>query len=446
MRLKIFGAALVALAFVCSCGKYGAGPKRRAIEAAIKSREEIQIATGSRLNVGREAAKFFQRLEAAGLVRIGEVPQGFWDDFASRTFMEGTRPLQVFPTQKLNDLAANPKWKPRSQSIALTSDTITTDLESTWDYYARLKLFLGPICFGDATTFARSDGFCALELMSDYPQYSALEARGLITLNEISLADVPSSAIPSHLSHVSIQRAARVALTASGGQLAVMDAKNNTATFVFGTYKVEQITKNTPIASADGIYRLVEGTHRFDVRPELKNVWEKAGQSTYRERRFRAVYYYNEKGYPGCTNCSPKWEVATASNGRYTAKDVGPRNADFETANVQPTVDDLFAKAIGGHDMYAWRVRLGELKLGELLRDEDYKGALATPGETFRLVLARIEPRPERDSAILPDLASLLPGRLRCVLKYSDFDKEWKVVAMDVAPADSEEWSSTTVR
>lgn len=444
---KVWRTALFvsAIFFVSSCGQSGAAAKLRAIDAALKPLEQIEVPTGSRLNIGPDGVPVFRRLEAAGLIRFMDVPQGFWDNFATRTFLEGSRPFRVLATQKLNDVALNPRWKPPTQSVALSEETIAQILEPDWNFYARRKVFLGANCFGGATSFARAQGFCALELISDYPEYSALAADGLINLAEISLADIPPSAVPPYLPK-GFERAARVSLTSAGTPLADVDTNTHTATFVFGTFRVEQVSKNIPIAASDGAYRLVEGTHVFDLKPALKNAWAQAGKPTYRDRRFRAVFQYDSKGRPGCTQCDPAWKVAVASN--QSVHDVGPRNGEFESANVPPMIDELPMKGVdGAGDSYTWHVRLAELKVREILRDEDYKGPLATPGETYRLVLARIEHLPVASgSTIPPDLDTLLPGRLRCVLKYGEFNKEWKVVALDVGPAESDQWTSSNVR
>jgi hypothetical protein len=403
----------------------------------------------------------FRRLEAAGLIRIAEVPQDHWDNFAAQTFMQNSRPFQILATQKLNELALNPRWKPSANSPPLSQEIIARTLESSWDFYAQREIFLGANCFGRDTTGAQSDGVCAHELMSNYPKYLALATKGLINLEEIPLASLPPSTNPN-LPRVDLERAARVSLTPEGRRLATVDEKNSTATFVFGRYHVDQITKNSPISSSHGVYRAVDGSYIFDLRPEFKDVWQQAGQPTYRERRFRAVFYYNEK-WPlsedetpsaqqrefltRCTKCAPKWTVATASNGRYTAEDDGPRNGEFESANVPPTIDALPTKGNTSDDSYNWHLRLGHLQVREVLRDEDYKGPLATPGETFRLVLAKIGVSSARDSSDIPtDLSSLLPARLRCIVKYDDFNKEWKVVAIDVASAESERWATDSVR
>lgn len=100
-------------------------------------------------------------------------------------------------------------------------------------------------------------------------------------------------------------------------------------------------------------------------------------------------------------------------------------------------------------DSYIWRVQVSEPALGEIIQDEEYKGPLATPGERFRLVLAKIQndfntPRPGVPAKLLQLLP--YPSQVRCVLKYSGFDKRWSVVALDVGWSKPERWDTANVR
>lgn len=97
-------------------------------------------------------------------------------------------------------------------------------------------------------------------------------------------------------------------------------------------------------------------------------------------------------------------------------------------------------------DRYTWRVQVSEPTLGEVLHDEEYKGPLATPGERFRLVLATIQNNPGTARPGVPrELSQFLPSRLRAVVKYSDFKKEWSVAALDVGSAEPERWYTSNV-
>jgi hypothetical protein len=280
--------------------------------------------------------------------------------------------------------------------------------------------------------------------MSDYPKYQSLASKGLLLLED---ATIP----PAAYSRAKLERAVRVSLTPAGERVATFDKKANTATFVFGTYKLEDVLVNAPIETSDGIYRLVEGTYVLDLRPEFADLWATLGWPAYRERRFRVIFTYkgqewrDANGNPGMD--PPKWHVATASNGRYSAEDMGPRTGAFESSNVPPTEAALRSKGTGGDDRYTWRIHPADLKVGDVLRDDEYKGPLATPGESFRLVLASVQQTPPTGKGPIPaDLAALLPSRLRAIVKYDQFNKSWTVVALDVGPADTDRWYSSNVR
>lgn len=213
----------------------------------------------------------------------------------------------------------------------LSSIAVAAILEPSWNYYAREEIFLGTTYFGNTTSFGRYGGApLALALESDYPVYRALAARRLITIKPFRLDELPSAV---RTSGASINHAATVGLTNIGGTVGINDTLASTVTFVFGTYGIEKITTNIPIRTSEGIYRHVEGEHAFDLVQQFSSLWAEVGRPTYRERRFRVVLQYD--------TTEAKWKVAHASNGRFTAEDTGPRNGDFDSANVPATVAEL---------------------------------------------------------------------------------------------------------
>lgn len=440
---RLLATSIPILAAILSCN---GGDKARfiALEAALKPFSQIEISTGSNLNVGPNALPYLNRLKDAQLISIREVSQDYWGNFASRTFMEGAKPYSIQATKRLTDLALNPRSAPTG--VELPDTTIRRDLEHGWNFYSSEVIYLGLNLLGNTTSFARAEGEppAALTLMSDYPKYQALATKGLLLLQD---AAIP----PAAYSRAKLESAVRVSLTPSGERVATVDKNRDAATFVFGTYRVEDVAKNTPIETSDGIYRLVEGTHVFELKPEFADLWATLGLPAYRERRFRMIYTYKgdeqrDVATGAITMTSPRWTVAIASNGRYSAGDVGPRTGDFESSNVPQTEAALRLKGTGSDDRYTWRIHPADLKLGDVLRDEEYKGPLATPGETFRLVLASIRPLPPDGNGAVPaDLAALLPGRLRAIMKYDEFKKSWIVIALDVGQADKDEWYSSNV-
>jgi hypothetical protein len=235
-----------------------------------------------------------------------------------------TAPRPADPTS-----ATEGATSPPQDRSDLSNKAIGAILEQSWNFYVRAEIFLGATYFGNTTSFGRNAGSLhALALISDYPTYRALATKGLIKLEELSLAEAPPATRAARL-----QRAATVSLTQERAKLGSVDNKKNTVTFVFGTYRVEKIVSNTSIDTKEGNYRFVEGTHVLEPQQEFSDLWAELGWPSYRERRFRVVFKYD--------TTRSQWGVAVASNGRFTAEDVGPRNGDFESSNVPPTLDQL---------------------------------------------------------------------------------------------------------
>lgn len=249
--------------------------------------------------------------------------------------------FSVKTSQVLGQVAVAPPKpiaKPRIPTPLISNAAIIAILEPEWNYYVREPISLGPTYFGNTTSFGRyGESTYALELASDYARYQALATKGLIKLDELSMIDAPSTV---NGRSPEIKWAWTVSLTPAGAKLGTLDNKKNTVIFVIGTYRVEKIVSNTAIATNDGNYRLVEGTYVLDFVQEFSDVWSTLGWSTYRERKFRVILQYDTTGDYFKMSKKP-WRVAIASNGRFMAKDVGPRNGSFDTNNVPPTLDQL---------------------------------------------------------------------------------------------------------
>lgn len=114
---------------------------------------------------------------------------------------------------------------------------------------------------------------------------------------------------------------------------------------------------------------------------------------------------------------------------------------------VDPKVEDYANMAGGG--IFPYRVRVGDSNITKVLTDEEYKGSLATPGEKHRLILGTFQNTPTPAAAVVGrDLSRQdgYVGRFRCVVKYSDFKKEWSVTALDVGSIDPEQWYTSNVK
>jgi hypothetical protein len=113
MRKKAFPLQLVwVLAAIAlsnvGCSTPDTSGRNRVIEAALNQAFGIiGIPTGPQLRVTDGVLAFLKKAESAGLVRVREIPQGYWDSFLNRTQGMG-RPFEVVGTEKLNGVALNP--------------------------------------------------------------------------------------------------------------------------------------------------------------------------------------------------------------------------------------------------------------------------------------------------------------------------------------------------
>jgi hypothetical protein len=95
------------------------------------------------------------------------------------------------------------------------------------------------------------------------------------------------------------------------------------------------------------------------------------------------------------------------------------------------------------------RVKVQEAKMDKIVTEEEYKGSLATLGEKHHLILGLYK-------RIRTSAASVVGGvmvgqdeklfRFRCVVRYSEFKKEWTVVAIDAGTVDPEQWLTGNVK
>ena len=90
------------------CSSPDTSGRNRVIEGALNQAFGIiGIPTGPQLRVTDEVLAFLKKAESAGLVRVREIPQGYWDSFLNRTQGMG-RPFEVVQTEKLNSVALDP--------------------------------------------------------------------------------------------------------------------------------------------------------------------------------------------------------------------------------------------------------------------------------------------------------------------------------------------------
>ena len=95
------------------------------------------------------------------------------------------------------------------------------------------------------------------------------------------------------------------------------------------------------------------------------------------------------------------------------------------------------------------RVQVNQVRVGNIISEEEYKGPLATPGEKYRLVLGVYAIDANAATAVVgSQLSAKASGALkfRTVVRYSAFNKEWSVVAIDAGSVDRDKWFTDNVK
>lgn len=144
----------------------------------------------------------------------------------------------------------------------------------------------------------------------------------------------------------------------------------------------------------------------------------------------------------------PSWMAAGLIEVVATPKLIGVALNPGIAWTAKSSNDYLGGEAGDNPDRFRVRVKVREARIEKVLTDEEYKGPLAAPGEKHRLVLGTFRSLPSSAAAVVgPGLASPVESllRFRCVAKYSDFKKEWSVVAFDVGSLDPELWFTSHV-
>ena len=169
------------------------------------------------------------------------------------------------------------------------------------------------------------------DMLSSYPRYRALANKGLLKLeNDRDLSGNFTGWNDFFaLTQSGVQRTSTVVLTPEGAKIGTVHQVANTegkfVTFIFGGYRIEKIVSNEAVDMNGDKYRVVLGTHVFEVRPEFLDVMTQAGEPTFRDRRFRALLKYDA--------FDSKWKLQIS--------DVGPRDVDFQSQNVPTRLAQL---------------------------------------------------------------------------------------------------------
>jgi hypothetical protein len=95
-------------------------------------------------------------------------------------------------------------------------------------------------------------------------------------------------------------------------------------------------------------------------------------------------------------------------------------------------------------------VLLTTAKVENIVTNAEYKGQLATPGETFRTVLGTAKTMPTDAMRAMPQMFDSPPAetryRFRAILKFDQFKKAWVRVALDLGGIDDDNWFTSNVK
>lgn len=188
------------------------------------------------------------------------------------------------------------------------------------------QITLGPLAFRTQDSESPAD-----TSISVYPLYQSFAKAGLIALENERDLSTGFSGWSDFLAQAQqgVQRVANVKLTEAGAKLGKLQdvriGDNSFVNFVVGEYEVEKIITNELIDINGEKYRVILGTHVFNVNPALSDAVAQTRIPTDRDRRFRALLKYDA--------VTSKWKMEGADSSR--------RDTDFSSKIVPAMVANL---------------------------------------------------------------------------------------------------------
>lgn len=222
--------------------------------------------------------------------------------------------------------ACNTSWVGRTDNKPLIRA-----IEDAWNG-ERFHVFTGDLRFVDLTSVQRSlRPFAGEDALGKLPLYRVYANKGFITIaNERDLTN--GSAGQSDVAQLiqsGIRRTAHIELTAKGRAAGEVNIVGNTLEQLLlplGHAHIEEVVANDSLMIGADHYRVVMGTHTYEVPDDVKGAYEQTlGDHLGRERRFRALLK--------CDAFTRKW--------RYMTADIGPRDGDFSTDVVNRVLTRL---------------------------------------------------------------------------------------------------------
>jgi hypothetical protein len=204
-----------------------------------------------------------------------------------------------------------------SRPYSLGNDEARTLIETLWNQ-PDVGLVLGNVKF----VAEDPDTSKGRESIQEWPLYKASAKSGVITIaNEKDLTNSYSANDWFNLTQSGIRKTATIGLTERGRAGGIAKKKGNfDELFVkVANTKIESIVGNDEEVVGTDRYRVVLGTHTYDVPEEMSGVFEASrGWDHVRERRFKVLLKYDP--------FDKQWKVVAA--------DISKRTEDFRSNNV----------------------------------------------------------------------------------------------------------------
>lgn len=201
----------------------------------------------------------------------------------------------------------------------------TSVIEHAWNQRG-LGLVSGEVRFIGGLSLRKSDPAKGEVAVSELPFYRFFSEKGYITLTEVRENKDEGWGGFFQMAMNGVIKTARVTITPLGRQNGEIESAGNVEELwvPIGTAKVEEIVSNELYSGSTEQYRVVQGTHTWELDQDLAAAYAEARgtDSLGRERKFRALLVFDA--------FEKKW--------KYLMADFGPRTGQFTSDNVEQAV------------------------------------------------------------------------------------------------------------
>lgn len=213
--------------------------------------------------------------------------------------------------------------------IACTKGTANSEatsvIEQAWNQRS-LGLVSGEVRFIGGLNGHKPDPAKGEDAVSELPFYRFFSEKGYITLTEVRENKDGGWGGFFQMAMNGVIKTARVTITPLGRQNGEVESAGNVEELwvPIGTARIEEIVSNELYSGSTEQYRVVQGTHTWELDQDLAAAYAEArGTDTLgRERKFRALLVFDA--------FEKKW--------KYLMADFGPRTGQFTSNNVEQAV------------------------------------------------------------------------------------------------------------